>query len=174
MVRVAGFIKGDFMKKILLIISFLSIAFLFFSCQKEVQRRPLKIDEREKIGEISEGTFITNQKFILKNKETLTNATSLKFIIKKQNNPTSKIPIYNYNIKMFITTDKEYEVNLDIKSDFHLDSYSSYFNHNSNFYNLNITFRKNKIFIHSGDHTLNNTSRNGIYYNYLFLELTKI
>ena len=174
MVRVAGFIKGDFMKKILLIISFLSIAFLFFSCQKEVQRRPLKIDEREKIGEISEGTFITNQKFILKHKETLTNVASLKFIIKKQNNPTSKIPAYNYDIKMLITTDKEYEVNLDIKSDFHLDSYSIFFNYDSHFYDLNITFRKNKIFIHSGDHTLNNTSRNGIYYNYLFLELTKV
>ena len=162
------------MKKILLIISFLSIAFLFFSCQKEVQYRHLKIDERGKLGEISEGTFITNQEFILKHKEILTNVTSLKLIIKKENNPTSKIPAYNYDIKMFIKTDKEYEVALDIKIDFHLDSYSLYFNHNSKFYNLNITFRKNKIFIHSGDHILNNTSRNGIYYNYLFLELTKI
>ena len=174
MVRVAGFIKVIFMKKILLIISFLSIVFLFFGCQKEVQHRPLKIDDREKIGEISEGTFITNQKFILKHKETLTNATSLKFIIKKQNNPTSKIPIYNYDIKMFITTDKEYEAPLTIKNDFHLDSYSIFFNYDSHVYYLNITFRKNKIFIHSGDHTLNNTSRNGIYYNYLFLEITKI
>ena len=91
MVKVAHFIRGNFMKKILLVISFLAITFLFFSCQKEKQYKHLRPHERDKIDEISEGTFITNQEFILKNKNALTNVTSLKFIVKKRNDSNSKI-----------------------------------------------------------------------------------
>ena len=164
------------MKKILLVISFLAITFLFFSCQKEKQYKYLRPHERDKIDEISEGIFMTNQEIILKNKNTLTNVTSLKFIIKKRTDSNSKIPVDNYDMKMFIKADKEYTPAINFASAYNIDSYYLSFKieSNSHIYYLNITFRKNKIIIHSDNHILNNTSNDGIYYNSLFLELTKV
>ena len=77
---------------------------------------------------------------------------------------------------MFIKADKEYTPTIHIASAYNIDSYYLDFkiDSNSHIYSLNVIFRKNKIFIISSNHILNDTSGDGIYYNYLFLELTKV
>ncbi len=159
--------------KVVILIVLILVSFTFLGCRKKPTYKYESVDKRDKILEISEATYTTNQNVIIRNnkKDMVVSKISIKFT--KKPNSTKKEISFHYDTTIHIVFDKEYIFKAYITDYWSTDAFSYYFYYEEQKYDMYISFRKDRVILQTREHIKHLESGDGIYYDDLFLTLFK-
>lgn len=160
-------------KKVIILALLILISFTFFGCREKIEYKYERVDKREKIIEISDATYTTNQNIVLRNnkKDIIISKFSIKFT--KMPDSVSKYIYNRYNATIHIVSDKEYVFKASISDWWSTDAFRIDFFYEKIRYGMLISFRKDRVILQTKEHIKHSESGDGIYYDDLFLTLVK-